>query len=442
MPESLLDYMSLKGVGRKINPNPVGLAIEQYGILNPPELNPDNEEELENFKRYGLLGVYNKKGERIGSDQDRVQNLSNWFGDSKVTDNQGLPLTVYHGARRADRIGGQFYKKRATSGPMPFFTDDKETASNYAKNKQDTSIQTSDEFSNYRSWVKYRPDKRETPQNIDKAWFRMPTEERVKLFQRLPHVINAEEDLDEYAVKSGYSQIYNLQGEEGVKKAKERLAKGEKYQYVPKATALRDWSWYLNQSRGNPIETAVELWLEGGVLYDSENEFVDILKEAGANTKNIYYDDPWAEKEGVFPVYLSIQNPLETNNIPEEVINVLEARSKRQPPYKQVGGDMWDKRDRDPKLWVKDLKEDLAKGKFNSHAWTSIPDWVTQELKKLGYDGIKDMGNKAGLEMDHNVWIPFEPNQIKSIYNRGEFDPKKKNILSQNQPKLMTSLLG
>ena len=52
------------------------------------------------------------------------------------------------------------------------------------------------------------------------------------------------------------------------------------------------------------------------------------------------------------------------------------------------------------------------------------------------------MGNKAGLEMDHNVWIPFEPNQIKSIYNRGEFDPKKKNILSQNQPKLMTSLLG
>ena len=42
MPESLLDYMSLKGVGRKINPNPVGLAIEQYGILNPPELNPDN----------------------------------------------------------------------------------------------------------------------------------------------------------------------------------------------------------------------------------------------------------------------------------------------------------------------------------------------------------------------------------------------------------------
>ena len=44
MPESLLDYMNLKGVGRRFSPSPVGLAIDQYGILNPPELNQGSDQ--------------------------------------------------------------------------------------------------------------------------------------------------------------------------------------------------------------------------------------------------------------------------------------------------------------------------------------------------------------------------------------------------------------
>lgn len=48
----------------------------------------------------------------------------------------------YHGANRSDRIAksAKFDPKRATSGPMAFFTNDPKMASNYAVGKQDTSI--------------------------------------------------------------------------------------------------------------------------------------------------------------------------------------------------------------------------------------------------------------------------------------------------------------
>ena len=56
------------------------------------------------------------------------------------------------------------------------------------------------------------------------------------------------------------------------------------------------------------------------------------------------------------------------------------------------------------------LRTDIAEGKTT--AWTSIPDWVTDVLRGLGYDGIKGMGGKFGGEQ-HTVWIPFEPEQVK-----------------------------
>ena len=178
------------------------------------------------------------------------------------------------------------------------------------------------------------------------------------------------------------------------------------------------------------MDTAVELWLNGGNLYNRENEFMDVLKEAGLDMKNVKYDSPHHESPGVFPVYLSIREPLITSNIPYYVMEALEKRSRRQRPSKmRSGGDMWDKRDQEPKEWIKNLKNDLRMGKLSSHAWTSIPDWVTDELKKLGYDGIRDESGKGGGAV-YDVWIPFEPHQIKSPYNRGTFDPKKKDILS------------
>lgn len=42
--------------------------------------------------------VYNSNGERIAKSKEALQNFYKWFGDSKVVDEQGRPLVVYHGS--------------------------------------------------------------------------------------------------------------------------------------------------------------------------------------------------------------------------------------------------------------------------------------------------------------------------------------------------------
>ena len=41
--------------------------------------------------------VYNSNGERIAKSEPALRNFWNWFGDSKVVDEDGRPLVVYHG---------------------------------------------------------------------------------------------------------------------------------------------------------------------------------------------------------------------------------------------------------------------------------------------------------------------------------------------------------
>lgn len=42
--------------------------------------------------------VYNSNGERIAQSKEALENFYKWFGDSKVVDEQGRPLVVYHGS--------------------------------------------------------------------------------------------------------------------------------------------------------------------------------------------------------------------------------------------------------------------------------------------------------------------------------------------------------
>jgi hypothetical protein len=72
--------------------------------------------------------------ERLNTKVKELQNVS------KAVDEKGLPLFLYHGTRRPDRVGDVFDPKRATSGPMAFWTTSEEVAWSYANNKEDTSL--------------------------------------------------------------------------------------------------------------------------------------------------------------------------------------------------------------------------------------------------------------------------------------------------------------
>ncbi len=324
-------------------------------------------------------------------DPRRIENFRSWFGNSKVVDAEGNPLVVYHGARRPDRIGGTFRKDRATSGPMSFFADDPKVASGYATSKQDTSLEPP---SDYAGWFKYTPKGSRSAVDLDRAWYSLPPEMRQKISKNLPHVTYENSD-------EGTGPFILSENEYGL------ADKGH-------------WDYEIGQAKGNVLKAAKEVWLSSGSLFNDEEKFMDVLRAAGMDMSAVKYDDPWAEYPGVFPVHLAISKPFDTSKImPEDIESLQRAANRTRKPVEPYGTDPWDKNTQEPQNWMERLRE--GKG----HAWTSIPDWVTKDLKRRGFDGIKDTGGKNGGP-GYTVWIPFESEQIKAAFgNTGAYANKK-----------------
>lgn len=322
-----------------------------------------------------------------------------WFRKSKVTDAEGNPLRVFHGSRRTDRFTtSKFDPKRATSGPMAFFTSDPEIASSYANNKNDTSLEQPE---TYAEQFKLKVKGARKPVNIDRAWWGLSPEQRSSIAKLAPRI-----------------GIDNDTGSEIVLHDEDHTSGPGGYE------------WALKEHRGNHLATLVDQWLDSGNLFNQEERFLHVMKLVGLD--GVEYHDPYAEHPGVFPVYLSIQNPLDATNLPAEVREAIAEASKRKRGKQGTGADQWDKRYVSGPQFMDRLAEDEKNG--TSHAWTSIPDWVTAAIKSLGYDGIRDRGGKNG-GTGHDVWIPFAPTQIKSSTgNKGTFSSENPSILLGDNP--------
>jgi len=200
---------------------------------------------------------------------------------------------------------------------------------------------------------------------------------------------------------------------------------------VPNSSSImgRDSVRYeLQQARGNALRALVEIWLNSGSLFNDEMVFMDVLRSAGLDMSRVEFDSPNVTKSAVFPVYLSVSNPLNTSKIPDSVVAALEQAGKRKRAKAAAGGnaDAWDKNMVSGREWLDYLHDDVRNN--TTYAWTRIPDWVTETLQSLGYDGVQDVGGKRGGK-EHAVWIPFEETQVKSaIGNVGIFDPQNPDI--------------
>lgn len=334
-----------------------------------------------------------------------------WFGEwvnhpedaSQVTHHEtGEPLVVYHGTQRPDRIvsEGKFSKKRATSGPMQYFTSDPEIASSYAEQKSDTSI---DEPEDYRDWFFHKPEGARRPVNITDAWWHLSPEKRAELRERIPRVSGASDgDYENWMTHPP-----------------------GKYGYAGKD----HWDYELRQAKGNALEAAKETWLNSGTLFGQEENFVKLLREAGL--PNVEFRHPRQSNPGVLPVYLNIRKPLVTHELHENhpaVQALRDAATKQRAKPNAYGADAWDKRTISAKDWIEGLNRDI-KDK-TAFSWTQIPDWVTNTLKEQGYDGIRDRGGKyTGGAALHDVWVPFDEHQIKSAYGNAKFDPDKVGLV-------------
>lgn len=300
-----------------------------------------------------------------------------FFKDSKVRDEDGKLKPVYHGTKRADRVGYYFDPAKATSGPMAFFTDDVEIATNYSKSKQDTSIsrEADTEYDLFKVNGK----------DLDSYWDSLSPKQK--------------RDIAEKGNNIGFDEDW------------ENVVYGEN---ASEESFGDQYKWRLNREyNGNAIKALYGIWIEdGNLMFEDMAKFKDILNMAGI--ENVEYLDKFKEEPKVYEVYMNLKNPFVTSDINQEIINKLQKASENATIGEQYTADSWDKSNIEPKDWMSMLRDDIKNN--TTHSWTIIPDWVTNVLKSEGYDGIQDTGGKySGLQ--HNVYIPFYSNQIKETSN-------------------------
>jgi len=434
LPEDLADEYTVqvhdakKGVLHVQSPNAadIGLADVIYREARPDEYVPSVEESRRIIGEQRLDGDRAQRtslryGQRDGqggvtpllqSAQRATTPFKEWSNNApyvpssealshEFKSGEKVVVEAYHGTARPDRVGTKFLKKRATSGPMSFFTSDPELASGYATGKSDTSL--NEENIDYENWFKFKPKGARSYVDISRAWYFLDGETKNKISERLGDIRTDDEG--------------NIIYEEG-------------------GGGIGSYQWELQQTqrgydkRGNPLKAAVETWLNSGALFNSEEDFMTVLELAGFPVNDLKFDHPHATMPAVYKTYVAMQSPLVTNNIPQEVIDTLNAAAKKDRSRAKLGGaDPWDKNNRTLKAWVEEFNSE-----DRDHVWTSIPDKVTQIFQSFGYDGIVDMGGKNGGEK-HKVYIPFTETQIKSaIGNKGTFSPYSNDILKQDGP--------
>ena len=319
-----------------------------------------------------------------------------WFGQSKVVNAHGEPVIVYHGTARKDRVGTVFRPERATSGPMAFFTDSPEIASNYSRDKTDTSIDYEEEdYHDYhRQFRVTLPSGRDIP--LERYWNYLSPEARQRIARTAGHIRTDWEGDD--------SIILDPSADE----------------------ANGGFRFHLQEARGNALRALVYHWLDSATLFGQEERFLDVLAKLDLPIAP-WYRDPDYTEPGVYACYLHMEHPFRTNGITGKILTSLKAASRKAGNPAQKGGLLsWSKNDLAPETWIDILEEDVKNG--TTYAWTTIPDWVTACLKRLGYDGIIDQGGKFHSDI-HTVYIPFSPYQLKSATdNNGSFDSGNPDI--------------
>jgi hypothetical protein len=320
-------------------------------------------------------------------------------------------IDYLHGTERLDRLlsGKSLNPKKATSGPMPFGTNTPSMASSYAMNKADTSLALQNE-GNLADYFQVLPksmgERGTSPMNVENVWYRLPADKKAEILDKASRIGYANPD----EASGGFVLHQSSEG-------------------APYSKSF--WEYTLNrEAKGNPLTALRKTYAESGMLDAyAPSELADIYKLAGFPYEITQTNAPWTSAKGVMTGKAMISNPINTSDtetLKETVIPFLKDQFKSDRTRVKTGGvDQWDKNTRfTPKQWVNQLEDDLSKG-TNSFVWTSIPDKVTTQLEKLGFNGILDTGGKMGGEA-HQVVIPFKPEQLRSRF--AAFDPFRKDV--------------
>ena len=121
----------------------------------------------------------------------------------------------------------------------------------------------------------------------------------------------------------------------------------------------------------------------------------------------------------VYPVYLSIQNPIDMDARADSAAWI--AQFPDAEAFHE-GGDT-------NESWYRAAEDAMRDAMVPAYEGAEA---MQEGLRAMGYDGIKHVGGGryGNNTIRHRVYIAFDPEQIKSaIGNRGTFDPKNPDIL-------------
>lgn len=374
-----------QGYANSRKPFKQGIASDNKVTQNGPDVNTHsmqneqkNAQNGKNDTRHSLE-VDSQGNELTKAQQRRYKNVA-----PELRDEDGRIKPFYHGTARADRVGYVFDPKRATSGPMAYFTDDPDIATNYSRDKADTSLAYDSDYDSYETQfqVNGKP--------VTEYWNTLTADEKKAMTEKIKQVTL--DDNDNIVLKPG-----------------NRYGIGNFNDYE------------LHRAKGNALSVLVDGWLNDGTLWNEESRFLDVLKTVGIDQAQ--YNDPDYREEKVYQAYLNITNPYNTGKLDQSFIDDLQSYVDNADMSRyatdNAQADMWDKNGIPIEDWLERLQDDLDNG--TTHAWTTVPDVVTDFLKDSGYDGIVDQGGKNGGDQ-HTVAIPFYSNQIKEVTNGNPTD--------------------
>jgi hypothetical protein len=324
----------------------------------------------------------------------------------------------YHGTQRLDRVleKPSLDPRRATSGPMPFGTAERQLASNYATSKADTSriAESGGDFKNFfQTQAKNVGGRGDRLVDIEDTFWSLPPATQAMIRDRIKRIGYIDPETAEGAIK-----LHDKPGSS--------ITSDSHIDFLLK-----------RESNNNPLTALRKLWAESGQLYNEEEKLADIYRLAGYPHEISQTNAPWKTAQGVLTGMTRMTNPINTQDVEtlqNKVIPALKEAVKNDRTRLKPGADPWAKESRfTPKDWVAELEKDIAEGR-NSHVWTSIPDKITSVLKAQGFDGIQDISGKGGGEIQ-KVLIPFEPSQVRSRF--AAFDPAK-----LSSPDLLAGVAG
>ena len=333
---------------------------------------------------------------RFAPGQQSTPEFKTWFGESKVLDESGAPLVTYSGHANVAMFGNKWDPKKATSGGF-YFSEDPKIASSYAMGKMGNK-------EDYEGGGQYRLlDKKGNPSKKIESRDLTPAEQK-KASEFLEE--NAGQDPAEYWKENARYDS----------KASKALRSGG----MRRLSNIHDFLEYMGET----------------IAYD-DHDPTGKLPRAFKQTKNTFegmldnlgieWNSSERSQPGVYPVYLSIKNPIDASKpFPQTVLKDLQKAAKRErvPKWKENTNTQWTK--------DMPLREFVEKIEAGDEYWTTqVPTKAKKIFQEHGIDGIKELGMKSakdGVRRQTN-WIAFEPSQIKSSTgNKGSFDSSKADI--------------